>query len=252
MIWTCNKRLRRLHRHHGDELKYGEAQGGEMRQAKYRVNWLATAGLMAGFAISLPCLARTGAFHPPQEQHAAQTPAPPPAHAAPAPPPQHQRPERQPQVSQQPRGHAGDWLRRYKDLPPAEQERELESDPAFRRLTPERQQRLRQRLQHFSNLPPQEQLQMLNRMETWEHLTPAQKQEARQIFGQMRQLPPDRQRMVTTAVRDLRAMPPDQRETLIDSERFKRMFSDQERTMMREATRLPLAPPEGAENGPQE
>jgi hypothetical protein len=93
---------------------------------------------------------------------------------------------------------------------------------------------------------------MLNRMETWEHLTPEQKQDARQIFGQMRQLPPDRQRMVTTAVRDLRAMPPDQRETVINSERFKGMFSEQERTMMREASRLPLAPPEGAENGPQE
>jgi hypothetical protein len=216
-------------------------QGLEMRQGHYRIEWLAAAGLAVALAIPLPCLARTGAFQ--QQRNAAQTSAA---------PPQHQTPNRQPQVSQQPRGHAGDWLRRYKDLPPDEQERELENDPAFHRLTPERQQRLRQRLQHFSSLPPQEQLQMLNRMETWEHLTPEQKQEARQIFGQMRQLPPDRQRMVTTAVRDLRAMPPDQRETVINSERFKGMFSEQERTMMREATRLPLAPPQGAENGPQE
>ena len=93
---------------------------------------------------------------------------------------------------------------------------------------------------------------MLNRMETWEHLTRDQKEQARQVFGQMRQLPPDRQRMVTTAVRDLRAMPPDQRERVIDSDRFKGMFSDQEREMMRGAARLPLAPPQGAEGGPQE
>jgi flagellar motor switch protein FliG len=142
-------------------------------------------------------------------------------------------------------------LRHYKDLPPAEQERELQNDPAFRRLTPERQQQLRQRLQHFSNLPPQQQLRMLNRMDTWEHLTPQQKQEARQIYGQMRQLPPDRQRMVTTAVRNLRGMPPDQQEKVINSDRFKGMFSDQEREMMRGATRLPLAPAEGAENEAQ-
>ncbi len=88
-------------------------------------------------------------------------------------------------------------------------------------------------------------------METWEHLTPEQKQQARQIFGQMRQLPPDRQRMVNTAVRDLRAMPPDQRERIINSDRFRGMFSDQERELMRGATRLPLAPAEGGE-GPQE
>jgi len=91
---------------------------------------------------------------------------------------------------------------------------------------------------------------MLNRMETWEHLTPEQKDQARQIFSQMRQLPPDRQRMVTTAVRDLRAMPPDQRERIINSDRFKGMFSDQEREMMRGATRLPLAPPENGETNP--
>jgi hypothetical protein len=58
--------------------------------------------------------------------------------------------------------------------------------------------------------------------------------------------------MVITAVRDLRAMPPDQRERVISSDRFKGMFSDQERDMMREATRLPLAPAEQEEGGPQE
>ena len=47
-------------------------------------------------------------------------------------------------------------------------------------------------------------------------------------------------------------MPPDQREQVINSERFKSMFSDQEREMMREAARLPLAPAEGGEHGPQE
>ena len=95
-------------------------------------------------------------------------------------------------------------------------------------------------------------MRILNRMETWEHLTPQQKQQALHIFGQMQQLPPERRRMVRTAVRDLAAMPPEQRERVIDSERFKGMFSDHEREMMREVTRLPLAPPEGGEAAPQE
>ncbi len=50
--------------------------------------------------------------------------------------------------------------------------------------------------------------------------------------------------MVTTAVRDLRAMPPEQREQIIDSDRFKGMFSPEERNIMRGAARLPLAAPE--------
>jgi hypothetical protein len=141
-------------------------------------------------------------------------------------------------------GHAGDWLRHYQGLSPSERERALQNDPGFRRLPPERQQMLRQRLQHFYSLPPQQQQRMLNRMETWEHLTPGQKDQARQLFNRMQQLPPDRQRMVHTAIRDLRALPPDQREQIIDSNRFRGMFSSQERDIMRGATRLPLAPPE--------
>jgi hypothetical protein len=89
-------------------------------------------------------------------------------------------------------------------------------------------------------------------METWEHLTPDQKQQAREVFGQMRQLPPDRRRMVHTAIDDLRAMPPDQRESIINSDRFKGMFSDQERQLMRESTRLPLAPPDSGDQPGQQ
>jgi Protein of unknown function (DUF3106) len=200
-------------------------------RGRHITEWLAGAVLALAVIIPFPCLAQRG-FH-------AVPPARPAYQAA------------RPRAQGMPRGHAGDWLRRYKDLPPAEQERALQNDPAFHRLSPERQQLLRQRLQHFSSLPPQQQLRMLNRMETWEHLTPEQKQQARQIFGQMQQLRADRRRMVMTAVRDLRAMPPDQRERIINSDRFKGMFSDQERDLMRGATRLPLAPAEGGEPGQQ-
>ena len=44
------------------------------------------------------------------------------------------------QVQRPHHGHAGDWLRRYHDLPPAEREHMLQNDPGFRRLPPERQQ----------------------------------------------------------------------------------------------------------------
>jgi hypothetical protein len=147
-----------------------------------------------------------------------------------------QAPRSQPPRQNQNRGHAGDWLRRYKNMSPSEQERALRSDPGFQHLSPGQQQVLQQR--------------MLNRMETWEHLTPGQKAEARGLFQHMQQLPPERRRMVTTAVRDLRAMPPAEREQIIDSNRFKGMFSPEEREIMRGATRLPLAPPEHGEENP--
>jgi len=177
------------------------------------------------------------------------TPRPAPPRSAPAPqqhvaPPAVQAPRQQ--------RHAGDWLRQYKDLPPDEQEKALQNDPAFRNLPPRRQQILRDRLQSFSSLPPQQQLRVLNRMETWEHLTPEQKQEARQVFKEMKQLPPDRRRLVHKAIDDLRTMPTDQREQIINSDRFKGEFSDQERELMRGATRLPLAPADSGDQPGQE
>ena len=191
-----------------------------MKRGNQIIVYLATAFL----GIAVPCSSLA------QQK---RQPSPPPPRAQLAPP-----------HAERPRGHAGDFLRRYGDLPPDEQEQALENDPEFRRLPVERQQKYRQRLQHFSSLPPEAQLKILNRMETWEHLTPEQKQEARQLFGQFRQLPPDRQQVVKTAVDDLRAMPPDQRDREIDSDKFKGAFSDQERELMRGAARLPLAPPQ--------
>ncbi len=184
--------------------------------------WMAAAVLVMAVVAS-PCLGqRNNNFRPVQARPPAAAPSHP--HAG--------------------EGHAGNWLRHYQGLPSGERERALQNDPGFRRLSPERQQMLRRRLDHFSSLPPQQQQRMLSRMETWEHLTPGQKDEVRNLFGRMQQLPPDRRRMVTTAIRDLRAMPPPQREQIIDSNRFKTMFSPEERDMMRGAARLPLAPPE--------
>jgi hypothetical protein len=212
--------------------------------------WLVVACLAAAVAIPVPSKANGRGFHGAPQRRAAPAGHPPvQAHPQQAHPPQ-ARPAQPPHPSQQ-TGHAGDWLRRYKDLPPAEQQRALHSDPGFQHLPPAQQQQLEQRLNHFSNLPPQQQLRMLNRMETWEHLTPEQKQQARQVFNQIKQLPPDRQRAVNTAIHDLRPMSTEQRERVIDSDRFKGMFSDQERGLMRGATQLPLAPAEDGEAPPK-
>jgi uncharacterized protein DUF3106 len=194
-----------------------------MKRVKFMAGWMSV-GVVCAILLSSPCLAqRHGSPIFAQQRH--QGAAPPRSNSHP------------------PQQHAGDWLRKHQNMSPAERQKALESDPGFRRLPPAQQQVLRQRLQHFSSLPAQQQTRMLERMDTWAHLTPTQKDQARQIHGQMQQLPPDRQRMVRTAIGDLRGMPPQQRDQIIDSPRFKSMFSQQERDIMRGATRLPLAPP---------
>jgi len=149
-------------------------------------------------------------------------------------------------------GHVGEWLRQHRNLPPEQQKKALENDSRFRGLPPQKQEALRNQLQRFNSMPPQQQERMLNRMETWEHLTPDQKQQARQLHDQMQQLPPERRQAIRNAVEALRAMPPDARQKAIESDAYKGRFNPQEREMLGNASRLPLAPAEPNEQAPIE
>lgn len=90
-------------------------------------------------------------------------------------------------------------------------------------------------------MPPDRQQQVLRRMETWEHLTPQQKQDFRGIGQQFNGLPQDRKHAVRSAIDTLRAMPPQARQREIESGRFSQ-FSPDEKQILNNATRLPLAP----------
>jgi hypothetical protein len=149
-------------------------------------------------------------------------------------------------------GHAGNWLRHYKDMSPAQQRRALENDPQFRKLPPQRQAQLQKRLQQFSSLPPQQQDRVLNRMETWEHLTQDQKERARQLFQQFKQLPPDRRKAVNRAIGGMRGLTPEQRDQLINSDQYRDSFTLQERVILSGAAHLPLAPEDGLQPAPPE
>jgi hypothetical protein len=149
-------------------------------------------------------------------------------------------------------GHAGNWLRHYKDMSPAQQRRALENDPQFRKLPPQRQAELQKRLQHFSSLPPQQQERILNRMETWEHLTHDQKQQARQLFQQFKQLPPNRRLAVNRAINGMRYMTPEQRDQLINSDQYRSEFSPPERNILNGVSHLPLAPGDSLQPPPEE
>ena len=209
------------------------------------------AGCLAALLLLTPSFAQSpyaphqpqrpdGQWHHFQKEGGSTANRPNPSHPNAARPPQNQP------------GHAGNWLRRYKDLPPSQQHRALENDPQFRRLPAQQQKRLQNRLQHFSGLPPQQQERVLNRMETWEHLTPNQKQQARQLFQQFKQLTPDRRQAVNQAIRGMRGLTPLQRDQLINSDQFRYQFTPEERRILGGASHLPLAPGDGLQAGPPE
>jgi len=132
----------------------------------------------------------------------------------------------------------GDWLRKHATLPPREQERDLENDPAFRSLPAQQQDRLRDRLQKFNSLPPDRRQRILQRMDAWDRMTPDQRDRARDLFQRFRSVPEDRRKAMGFALRNLRNMSPEQRRNVMASPQFRSSFSDDERNIIRGMTDL--------------
>jgi CRISPR/Cas system-associated endoribonuclease Cas2 len=136
----------------------------------------------------------------------------------------------------------GEWLQNHKDLPPDQQQKLLENDPAFKKLSPQRQAELRDRLKKFNSLTPQQRERAMQRMAFMAKLTPEQRQKLRDANQQLQGLPQERRVMVHTALRHLRQMDPQQQQQTLQSDHFRSTFSDQEQKIIGELT--VINPPE--------
>jgi hypothetical protein len=147
--------------------------------------------------------------------------------------------------------HLGQWMERHSNLPPAEQQRALENEPGFRDLPPQTQQAMRDRLTQLNNMPPEQRRRMIEHTEVMEKLTPDQRQQFRTATEQYRSLPEDRRRLVARAFRDLREMPQAQRQAIMNQDRFRAQFSDQERSTLSSLLAVePYLPVEHPNDGP--
>jgi hypothetical protein len=161
-------------------------------------------------------------------------------------------PQKSPNAGKQPAQKGGrkmgDWLQAHKDLPLDQQIKLLESEPGFKKLPADRQTALRDRLKKFNSLPPDKRDQALQRMEFLAKLTPQQRQQLRTANEQLKGLPPERQVAVHTALRHLRQMPPAERQQVIQSDRFRSTFSDQEQKLISQLAEMSPQQGGGAQN----
>jgi len=131
--------------------------------------------------------------------------------------------------------HAGDWLRRNRNLPYDQQLRQLQSDPTFRSLSPQQQQRLEERLHQFNSMSPEQQDRFLNHVDEYEHMPPGTRQEAQDLYRREQGLPPSRQQAVRNAVRELNSLSPEERQERLSSPEYRSRFTDNEREIIGQA-----------------
>jgi Protein of unknown function (DUF3106) len=128
----------------------------------------------------------------------------------------------------------GEWLESHKNLPLDQQEKALENDPNFKKMAPARQNALRDRLRKFNTLTPDQRDLAIKRMNFWASLTKEQHEKVRDANQKMQTLPPDRRVALHKALRHLRRMDSQHREQVMESDRFKSLFSDQEQGILKE------------------
>jgi hypothetical protein len=122
--------------------------------------------------------------------------------------------------------------------------RELHNDPSFRRLPPATQQRLTQQLREVNRLTPEQRQRRLARSEMIEHLSPQERMQINLSARRWATLPVDRQTLMKNAFRDLRAVPLDQRPTVLNSARYRGVFTPEERGILSDMLRVePYQPP---------
>ena len=128
--------------------------------------------------------------------------------------------------------HLAQWMQHHRNLSLADQQRALESEPGFKQLPPETQQRMRNRLTQLNSMSPEQRSHIIERTEMMEHLTPPQRQQVRGAMQQLGELPVDRRRLVARTFRDLREMPPAQRAAFLNSDTYRAQFSEPERNTL--------------------
>jgi hypothetical protein len=136
------------------------------------------------------------------------------------------------------RAHMGDWLRQNRGKSFDQQKKSLENDPEFKKLAPERQEQLRQRLQNFNNLSPEQQQRILQRIDKFEHMTPQQRAQARALWDRMRLFPEERRGLVRQQIHSLASMSPEQRQRTMNSDDFTNEFSADERDVIGRSLQL--------------
>jgi hypothetical protein len=148
--------------------------------------------------------------------------------------------------------HLAQWMDRHSSLPLDQQQKALESEPGFHDLPAETQQRMRDRLTQLNSMPPEQRRRLLERNEAIAHLSVTQRQQFRGAMQQFGSLPQDRRRLVGRAFRDLREMPEPQRQAMMNSDRFRSQFSDEERNTLNNLLAVEPYIPVRKPNDPQE
>jgi len=117
-------------------------------------------------------------------------------------------------------------LERFRKMTPEERQRALD------RLPPERKKILEERLNKFNQLSPDERKRLAEKYDEFQQLPPEQQEHYRQIFRRFREMPEERRSVLRDEAVALRDLPEPERRNRMQSEEFKKKYSEKERKLL--------------------
>ena len=122
----------------------------------------------------------------------------------------------------------GAIIERLNRMTPEERQRALD------RLPPERRVRVQERLDRLNAMPPQARERLREQYDEFQKLPPERQETVRRAFRDLNQLPEDRRPALRREIVRLRNMPAERRAFRMESERFRSLYSESERQLIRD------------------
>lgn len=120
----------------------------------------------------------------------------------------------------------------------------MRKNPSFKALPPGDQHRLMQQLRRVDRMPPAQRERRLARNSMLERLSPEEQMRINRSAQRLRQLSPGREALVKQAFQELRSVPLNQRQTVLNSARYRHVFTPEERGILSNLLRVePYVPP---------
>jgi len=107
-----------------------------------------------------------------------------------------------------------------------------EREGMLKRLPPDRRALLEDRLREYDQLPQEAKDRLRREYNGFRQLPPEKQDEVRKMFRKFSELAPDRRRQLRRELMQLRDMPADKRGLVLNSERFRSEYSEEERDLL--------------------
>lgn len=139
------------------------------------------------------------------------------------------------------------WIDKLRDMPPDQQQRFLDNNQQFQRLSPERQEQIRRNLERWNRLTPEQKQQTIAAEQAFERMMPQQRQYVRNVLlPKWQAMPQPRRQVINRHLAMLRNMSPATQQAALNDPRFVQGLSPDEQSMLRELNSLrnpaPLGP----------